>query len=543
MRLQHASRPAASPSRRSWTAFVTFLVALATATLLAAAPAGAATTVPACEGTTEYALTPGLLELTGTREAELNSGASVPLYLTDGRIATPDFDPLNSGKPPGCVAYRDGGGTIKSVWAYCTDHGDSSCMATWLPSPTTVTGNPKFLPSADSLGPDKEKVIGYLVQHGYPVRNGAAFSTFNYPGGFPDVTDANQDSTRQRAALQEIVWCVSDAGPGNKVKTWAGCAANFTAADFDAVLALADGSPVLQVTAPVGPLTVGDVARFTVETNITDKPLQLTFTGGDDWRVCAGDAVLSGNALTVASTGVWGQTATVELCATTAAEGTVKLHASGLPDPKEDLVWLWNGSDACQIFATTTRGKDWWVHVADDQVTVQAPVVPTEPTEPTEPTTPTTPTAPTTPTTPTAPTTPVVAVSQVERISTLRVTKTSAKSRYRPGQRITYRIRVTNPSSTAARNVRVCDTMPRGLVFVSASPKARLSNGQHCWTVKTLGAKKSASFRIVARVAGSAPSRVTNRVTASSRDVRRTATAKRTVRIQRAVAKAGGVTG
>lgn len=540
MRSQYVSRPAAAPSRRSWTALVTFLVALATAVLAAAAPAGAATTVPACEGTTEYAVTPDLLELTGTREAELNSGASVPLYLTDGRIAVPGNDPQNSGQTPGCVAYRDGGGTVKSVWAYCTDDGPSSCMATWLPSPTTVTGNPKFDPSQDSLGPDKETVIGYLVQHGYPVRNGAAFVTGNYPGGFPGLTEANNDSTNQRAALQQIVWCVSDAGPGNKVKTWSGCAANFTAADFDTVLDLADGSPVLQVTAPAGPLTVGDVARFTVDTNITGKPLSLTFTGGDDWRVCAGDATLSGNTLTVASPGRWGETAAVELCATTTAEGTVKLQASGLPDPKKDLAWLWNGDTACQVFVTTTPGKDWWVHVADDQVTVQAPVVPTTPTGPTVPTAPTVPVAPTVPT---APTTLVVASKTAPRISRLRVTKTSAKRRYAPGQRITYRIRVTNPSSRVARNVRVCDAMPRGLVFVRASPKARLRSGKHCWTVKTLRAKKSASFRIVARVAGNAPSRVTNRVKVSSRDVRRTATAKRTVRIQRVAAKAGGVTG
>jgi uncharacterized repeat protein (TIGR01451 family) len=532
MRLQCASRPAAYPSRRSWTALVALLVALATVALTAAAPAGAATTVPACVGTTEYALTPGLLELSGTRETELDSGASVPLYLTDGRIADLTQDPQNSGQTPGCVAYRDGGGTVKSLWAYCTDHGASSCMATWLPSPTTVTGNPKFDPSADPLGPDKEKVIAYLVQHGYPVRNGAAFVTGNYPLGFPGVTKANDDSTNQRAALQQLIWCVSDAGPGNKVRTWTGCTANFTAADFDTVLGLAASTPVLKVAAPDGPLTVGDVARFTVETNVTGKPVSLALTGGEGWRVCAGDATLSGSTLTFASTGPWGQTPAVELCAKTVAAGTVKVDANVFPDAKKDLAWIWNGDAACQIFATTTPGKAWWRHDAADQVTVvEAPVVPT------------TPSTPTTPTTPAVPTQPTTAPVKAERISTLRLGKTSDRSSYRAGQRVVYRIRVTNPSSTTVRNVRVCDALPAGVTFVRSTPTVKLDKGQYCWTVTSLGPRKSAGFTLVARVLPGAPSRVVNRATASSADVRRTATAKRAIRVQRTAVKAGGVTG
>lgn len=525
--------PLSEPTRRSLRALAVGFIALVGSGLAFAAPASAATTVPACVGTTEYAVPPALLELSGTREAELNSGASVPLYVSDGTID------VGNSSPPGCVAYLDGG-TVKSTWAYCTVHEDSSCLATWLPSPTTMTGNPAFDASSDPLGPDKEQVIGYLAQHGYPVRNGAAFAYSTYPLGFPGVTAANHDSTPQRGALQEIIWCVSGAGPGNKVQTWAGCGANFTAADFDTVLDLANSVPVLDVTAPAGPLTVGDVARFTVETNVTGKPISLTTTGGEDWRVCAGDATLSGNTLTVAGTGPWGQTTAVELCATTVAEGTVKLDANVFPDAKKDLAWLWNGDTACQVFATTTPGKSWWRHDASDQVTVEAPVVPTTPTTPT---TPAEPIAPNVPTAPTAPTTTITSPATVTKLSTLRLTKTSARSSYAPGQTITYRIKVSNPSSTAVRNVRVCDTVPRGLVFVSASPKAQLRNGQHCWTVKSLGAKKSASFRLVARVSGDAPSRVTNRVTASSADVSKTAVAKRTVRIERTVAKAGGVTG
>ena len=68
----------------------------------------------------------------------------------------------------------------------------------------------------------------------------------------------------------------------------------------------------------------------------------------------------------------------------------------------------------------------------------------------------------------------------------LTISKTANDKTVRAGGRITFTIRVTNRRTVAVRDVRVCDRLPSGLAFVSASPTARRSSGRYCWSAGTL---------------------------------------------------------
>lgn len=54
----------------------------------------------------------------------------------------------------------------------------------------------------------------------------------------------------------------------------------------------------------------------------------------------------------------------------------------------------------------------------------------------------------------------------------LKVRKVASRSTVRAGETLRYRIAVSNASAFALRSVKVCDDLPTGLVFVSATPKA-----------------------------------------------------------------------
>jgi uncharacterized repeat protein (TIGR01451 family) len=124
----------------------------------------------------------------------------------------------------------------------------------------------------------------------------------------------------------------------------------------------------------------------------------------------------------------------------------------------------------------------------------------------------------------------------------LRLTKVADRGSVRAGSLVGYTIRVSNPSAGEAQNVKVCDKLPSGLVYVSSKATAKFSNGQYCWTIKTLGAHKSESFRITVRALGSASGDRVNRATASATGAK-TARAKDPVRVLGARASGGGVTG
>jgi uncharacterized repeat protein (TIGR01451 family) len=125
---------------------------------------------------------------------------------------------------------------------------------------------------------------------------------------------------------------------------------------------------------------------------------------------------------------------------------------------------------------------------------------------------------------------------------TLGLTKVADRKTVKAGQTITYTLRVKNPSTAAVKNVKVCDDLPSGLVYVSSKSRAKLTKGQYCWTVKSLGAGKSKTFTLTARALKGTSGTKTNRASASSPDAR-TKRASRSVRVTRTALRAGGVTG
>jgi len=140
----------------------------------------------------------------------------------------------------------------------------------------------------------------------------------------------------------------------------------------------------------------------------------------------------------------------------------------------------------------------------------------------------------------------------IDRTSTkvrglLKVKKVARAKAVRAGGTLTYKIRVTNASAFALRSVRVCDRLPSGLVFAGAKPKAKLSKGKRCWTIRTLGAGKSKTLTLKARVLKGAGGRKVNVATATAPNARgarsRAATGRAAIRVLPTQARGGGVTG
>jgi uncharacterized repeat protein (TIGR01451 family) len=124
----------------------------------------------------------------------------------------------------------------------------------------------------------------------------------------------------------------------------------------------------------------------------------------------------------------------------------------------------------------------------------------------------------------------------------LRLTKVADSSSVRAGGLLGYTIRVSNRTAGEARDVKVCDRLPSGMVYVSSSSRAKLTKGQYCWTLKTLAAHKTKSYRITVRTLSSASGSRVNRATASAPGAV-TTRAKDPVRVLGAHASGGGVTG
>lgn len=123
----------------------------------------------------------------------------------------------------------------------------------------------------------------------------------------------------------------------------------------------------------------------------------------------------------------------------------------------------------------------------------------------------------------------------------LALAKRASRRIAKAGDRVRYRITVTNVSRRAAGGVRVCDRLPDGLVLVDRGG-ARLTRGQACWKVSRLAPRARRTFTVVARVLAGGPARLTNAVTASGANARVTRAAA-TIRRAAQRTKAGGVTG
>ncbi|ADB52439.1 DUF11 domain-containing protein [Conexibacter woesei] len=127
----------------------------------------------------------------------------------------------------------------------------------------------------------------------------------------------------------------------------------------------------------------------------------------------------------------------------------------------------------------------------------------------------------------------------------LRIAKTADVRVVRAGDTVEYAIRVSNPSAVTLRNVRVCDTLPPGLVREDATPGATLRRGAYCWSVRSLPAGESRTFSMRAGAIRGARGSKVNTATATAPGARGDR-AQRTVRVVAgavAPATGGGVTG
>ena len=103
-----------------------------------------------------------------------------------------------------------------------------------------------------------------------------------------------------------------------------------------------------------------------------------------------------------------------------------------------------------------------------------------------------------------------------------------------------FRIRVTNLGTDPARNVRVCDLLPKQFKLIKASVKVTYRRGRPCVTVPLLKGQRQGFITV--RITRTAKGVVTNVAAVRSRDsgLRRN-TAR--VRVLPARAAGGGVTG
>jgi uncharacterized repeat protein (TIGR01451 family) len=124
----------------------------------------------------------------------------------------------------------------------------------------------------------------------------------------------------------------------------------------------------------------------------------------------------------------------------------------------------------------------------------------------------------------------------------LRLTDSVDRPTLRPGETATYTFLLHNPSRRAVHDVRVCTTVPAGLVRVAATPRPQLANGRYCWTAKTLAAGERKTYQITVRALPGASGRKLSRATARSADARTTG-ARSAIRVLAGAVDPGGVTG
>ena len=97
--------------------------------------------------------------------------------------------------------------------------------------------------------------------------------------------------------------------------------------------------------------------------------------------------------------------------------------------------------------------------------------------------------------------------------TTITLSKRAKPTHLTIGSRTTFTLAVANSGEASAQNVKVCDDVPRGLAFISASG-FQPENGHICFTVASLAPGASKAFQLTLRAAGDAPAKITNHATA-----------------------------
>jgi len=124
----------------------------------------------------------------------------------------------------------------------------------------------------------------------------------------------------------------------------------------------------------------------------------------------------------------------------------------------------------------------------------------------------------------------------------VELTKVASKRKVKAGERLTYRIKVKNPTVAVASNVKVCDRPPAGLEVITTKPKAKLQKGAYCWRIKRIPARGSVTLKVIARTLAGAKGKLTNVAWAEGQDVI-TSRDRTPIRVTGAKSRPGGVTG
>ena len=83
----------------------------------------------------------------------------------------------------------------------------------------------------------------------------------------------------------------------------------------------------------------------------------------------------------------------------------------------------------------------------------------------------------------------------------VEVDKTTNTRVARPGDLVTFRIRVTNRGRAPVRGLRACDRAPRALRFVRSTPRLRrAAGGRRCLMIRTLRPGQRRTFRATFRL-------------------------------------------
>jgi len=100
-----------------------------------------------------------------------------------------------------------------------------------------------------------------------------------------------------------------------------------------------------------------------------------------------------------------------------------------------------------------------------------------------------------------------------QRPGALRLRMRASARQARTGDTVRFNLRLRNRGDIGQRGIELCDTLPDGLVFVRSNRRHHMRGGRHCWDVPRLGAGRSATIRITARVVAGARGTLRNQAT------------------------------
>ena len=128
-----------------------------------------------------------------------------------------------------------------------------------------------------------------------------------------------------------------------------------------------------------------------------------------------------------------------------------------------------------------------------------------------------------------------------DRGASVRITKRADRRRMRPGGKVVYTIRVTSRGPETARNLRICDFLPRGMQAVRA-PGGTIRGQRVCWRRAKAKVGRQLRYQVQARATlAGPPVRVNPVAVAGANFAARVAAARvRVIGGQRACASAAG---